>query len=1008
MLRFFFLILIFSVKVVGQRLNDSPLVERSDHLFFEGYYFNAMQSNIFQNDLLLPEKYKENHTMNFIINALRINEYGAEKLMANFLDDYPFSPFTKYVYFDLANYYFNIEKYPYALKWFSKLEAEDIAKKHLPRYNFNKGYSFFASKRYEKAIPYLEKVKEIPAYESDAYYYLGHIAYQLEDFEKATSVFNLVTNKGQQEDLNYFKADMNYRLGRFQNAIVAAIVAMETTYDQKQFSELSKIIGESHFNLSEYDKAIPFLEDYEGKKGKWENIDFYQLGYAYYKNKDYVTAISHFNKIIGSNEKFAQYANYYLADCYLKMNEKLAAFNAFRSASKMNFNRKISEDALFNYAKLSYELGNPYEKTPEVLVRFIEKYPKNKEVSTILELLINSYTKAGNYDAALNILEGKNSYKNNLMLQKISYLKAMNLFRSGRFKQAISFFNKSIKSGKDNGFKALSTFWMAHSNYELNQFDLALKNFQDFTKIPLKNGLDDFKHLDYHIAYTYFKKKDYEAALNSFESFINQKITLSKDYERDVYLRIGDCNFTLKKYWPAMENYNKATAIAPNKSAYATYQKGISYGFVDRNKQKIKTLKELILLIPNSSFADDALFELAAAHTISGNYTEAIAAYDALISRFKNSPYRTKAWLNKGLILYNQESYDSAEDVLKTLIVNYQTDVVVQQAVNTLKEIAIDRGRVQEFSQWLDAQQIEIFTDSELEQTAFIAAERQYLENNKNKAITLLEAYLAEYPNGINRITANYLLAEIYYENEFFESAAEKYKIITTFPINEYSEKALVRLIEILKFSEELSETLFYLKELDTIAAFEENKRFAKFNLMQVYFILSDYSKAISVAEEVLKLPALETKVKWDAIAIIARSYWSQNDTTNAAFAYQKLEKAPSDEIVSEALYFKAKQLHESAAFEQSNEIIALIGEKSASSEIWGPKALLILSKNYKALGDTFQATFILESVIENFENFNDILIEATDLLNSIKAEAAKENASIEEKTTISDQNNDE
>jgi hypothetical protein len=38
-------------------------------------------------------------------------------------------------------------------------------------------------------------------------------------------------------------------------------------------SELNKIIGESYFNLKQYDKAI-YLSQYKGKKGRWNNTDF--------------------------------------------------------------------------------------------------------------------------------------------------------------------------------------------------------------------------------------------------------------------------------------------------------------------------------------------------------------------------------------------------------------------------------------------------------------------------------------------------------------------------------------------------------------------------------------------------------------------------------------------------------------------------------------------------------------------------------------------------------------
>ena len=53
------------------------------------------------------------------------------------------------------------------------------------------------------------------------------------------------------------------------------------------------------------------------------------------------------------------------------------------------------------------------------------------------------------------------------------------------------------------------------------------------------------------------------------------------------------------------------------------------------------------------------------------------------------------------------------------------------------------------------------------------------------------------------------------------------------------------------------------------------------------------------------------------------------------------------------------------------------------------------MAKNYYALKDAFQATYILESVISNFPEFKDVVQEAQVQLNTIKAEEAKTNSSI-------------
>ena len=54
------------------------------------------------------------------------------------------------------------------------------------------------------------------------------------------------------------------------------------------------------------------------------------------------------------------------------------------------------------------------------------------------------------------------------------------------------------------------------------------------------------------------------------------------------------------------------------------------------------------------------------------------------------------------------------------------------------------------------------------------------------------------------------------------------------------------------------------------------------------------------------------------------------------------------------------------------------------------------MAKNFYKLNDAFQATYILESVIKNFEDYPDIIDEAISELSIVKSEQAKTNDSIE------------
>ncbi len=77
---------------------------------------------------------------------------------------------------------------------------------------------------------------------------------------------------------------MNFKLGNFEKAIEYGLPLL-TKAKPIERSEISKIIGESYFNLQQYEQAIPYLTAYKGKNGKWNNTDYYLLGYAYYKQR---------------------------------------------------------------------------------------------------------------------------------------------------------------------------------------------------------------------------------------------------------------------------------------------------------------------------------------------------------------------------------------------------------------------------------------------------------------------------------------------------------------------------------------------------------------------------------------------------------------------------------------------------------------------------------------------------------------------------------------------------
>ena len=70
---------------------------------------------------------------------------------------------------------------------------------------------------------------------------------------------------------------------------------------------------------------------------------------------------------------------------------------------------------------------------------FNSKYPQSSEEEEITKLLIDSYTKSGNYDSALDVLNS-GSFRDEGLLQKVTFLNGIKFFNSGSYEKAYEFF----------------------------------------------------------------------------------------------------------------------------------------------------------------------------------------------------------------------------------------------------------------------------------------------------------------------------------------------------------------------------------------------------------------------------------------------------------------------------------------------------------------------------------------------------------------------------------------
>lgn len=927
--------------------------------------------------------------------AIRLNQTDADKKVLDFVENHPNSNKKDKAYFGVGNYYFANKKAAYALKWYAKVNPDVLSQQNKKELNFKMGYAFLATRNLDKARKKFVTLVNDPKYGNDSRYYFGYIAYKQEDFDIAEKTLQeIADDKAYSSEVTYYLLDISFKAGRFERCITVGKKLLEKA-KPKEASEISKIIGESYFNLQKYQEAIPYLKVYRGKKGKWNNTDYYQLGYAYFKQNDFENAVKNFNRIIDQKNNVSQKAYYNLGECYIYLEKKSEALNAFKSASEMSYDLKVQEDAMLNYAKLSYEEGNPYKSVAEVLQDFLKKYPKSPHYSEINELVVTSYLYQEDFKGALAYLAKNKSKQNQELTYDVSYYRGVQLFNENKLEETLAFFNVGSKSS-DVSIKAQSYYWQGEANYRLGNFEDALTNYNSFKSLNAASKLNEFQLIDYQIGYTHFKLKDYNASALAFQRFLNkdlQDLTL-KD---DATIRKGDSYFAIRNYSKAIESYKIVAESYGVSADYAQYQVGMSYGFLNDHQEKINQLEGLLTNFEASNYRDDALFELANTYAIEKDNTNSHNAYDRLFKDHSRSNYIPTALLRNGLLYYNDNENNKAIATFKEIVSKFPNSTEAKQAVENARNVYVDIGKVDEYATWVKGISFVNVTDAELDNTMFESAENKFLENDTPKAIDGFDKYIQSFPNGLHALKANFYLAQLLVKSDRSDEAVDNYQFVIAQPQNEYTEESLNKLSQIFLEKEDWTNAMPLLNRLEQEANFPQNILFAQSNLMKGYYQSRDFEKAVEYSEKILLKDKIDETIEYDAKIIIARSAFETEDYPKAEEFYREVERNASGELKAEALYFNAFFKNRNKKYAESNKIVQTITSNFSAYKYWGAKSFIVMAKNYYAIEnkDPYQATYILENIIKNFGQYEDVVNDAKNELKKIKLNEAKTNNSV-------------
>lgn len=924
----------------------------------------------------------------YAVCALELFHKDAELLLNRFVTQHPDHPRAKSVYFQLGRFNYRLKKAKKVIEYLEKVDPFDLSMDERTEMHFKLGYSYFKEEDFQNAKKHFFEVKGVESdYQIPSIYYYSHIAYTENNYQTALEGFQKIAHNTMFSSIvPYYITQIYYKQKRYDKLLEYAPSYLDSV-SSKRKAEFAKLIGDSYYFQKQYAEAIPFLKEFRSGAKATRN-DNYQLAYSYYGTKDYENAVKYFGYVATKKDDLSQITYYHMADAYLKLKEKDFARNAFRAASKLDFDAAIKENSLFNYAKLAYELSyNPYDEAIEAFHEYIETYPNSPQVEDAYEFLLRVYMTTKNYDDALKSLERIKNKDNRMKVayQTITFNRGVELFHNGSYEDAIDRFNNVMKYPIDKKMNAESIYWKGESYYRIGDYDKAIENYVEFRLEPGAALTSVFYEADYNSAYAFFMKakpfvsrsvsqEDGQAkenitkSITAFRNYIQMSDRLDHKKLVDAYIRLADCYYLMKDDHKAIEFYSSAIEKGTGDMSYAYFQKATTQGLIQDNAGKAKTLQELTEKYPQSSYQIMSIRELAMSYRAEGENDKAIATFERFIKEYPQNKYVPEAIVSIGGIYLTQKKFDRAEEYFMRVINNYPnaTDLY-DDAVTQMKGVYMGRNDMDGYFDWLASLGIEV-DEREKDSTLWLPVQEAWDIGECDNIVLTSETYLSKLKGGTKVIDANYYIAQCSYKNNELDKALEYYNLIIESVNNPYYEESVRNAGDISYELKDYHQAAVHYSTLEKISIEEDNIRTSIIGQMSSFWELKNYETAQEYATKVLGLAPLDESLKVSATLIKGLSLKEMQQYEEA----KKVLKTCGDMTKSikgaEAKYYYAEILYTEKDHEKCQESIMELVKQKPSYDYWIAKAIILLADNFVALGDYFNAKHSLQSVVDNYD----------------------------------------
>ncbi|MFR9166062.1 MAG: tetratricopeptide repeat protein [Dysgonomonas sp.] len=909
----------------------------------------------------------------------------AELQLKDFLDTYSETYHRNELCFYIGTCHFNKKEWEKALFWLDQSDVNRLNIQEQEDHSFRKAYAALqtGNKAEAKRLFGLLSMHS-KKYSDAASFYLAYIDFHEGNYDQALRVFNLLKNKPEYREESLFFLTQGYFINNdLRNAVSEGESYTRNYPNSKNTKEIYRILGNSYNRLYDVNSSIANYEKYISLESNPFPQDMYMLGVSYYQSGNNQRAADVLKYAASTDNQLGQAAYMQLGQAYLKLNDTTNALLAFDAASRVKFDRSISEAALYNYALLVHQTSlSVFDQSVTVLQRFLTEYPSSKYADQINDILASTLLSTKNYNAALNAIDAiRSPGRQVLMAKQIIYFRlGTQDFINSDYVSASRNFDACINMGNyDPKTRNESYFWKGEIAYRAGDYSVAERNYQTYIKGASRSD-ENYGLALYNLGYTYFKLKQYNNSLQNMRQYAAQESNRKSSTYADALNRMGDCYLYNRNFADAENAYSQAVSADPSNADYAEFQKAFVMGLRRNYNGKISALDDMMRRYPNSSYLDDALYEKSRALVMLNRDRDAINVIEKLLKDYPQSPLNQQAGVQLGQLYFNVGNHQKAIEAYKRVIGNYPNSAEARISIKSLESVYKEINDINAYASYVNSLGVgTVITTSRQDTLSYLAAENVYMKGNKANSKNALQTYLQSYPNGAYSGDAHYLLGFMAFEENDKNTALREFNYVVSANNRKYINDALIYVSGIEFDRKNYQAAYDTYKKLDAVASTTDNKNVAQLGMLRSAYLMQNNNEVIEAATLLLGGSKVSPEVVNEARYYRAKARLNMNMRDAAVSDLKELAKDARNLFGAEANFMLADVYYQNKSYDEAIKQIQSFMKQGTPHEFWMAKALIVLSDCYAAKGEDFQAKQYLESLKANYKGTEQEISNAID-----------------------------